>query len=1227
MARAWTEKQSLAISTRDRTLLVSAAAGSGKTATLTERIIRSILDDDNPIDISEMLIVTFTNAATGELKERIAAAVRSALAERPGDERLERQLHMLPSARISTIDAFCSDILRANCERVGVNPAYRIADEAEAELLAEGILDAMFGEIYDGAMPEVATAAELEQLSDCLTDTRSQDDLAAVVRMFYYSTTDTEAGVGTLRNLIEEYNTERFTSVEKTRFGAHVMRCAREYAEHYVSVISRLLREHEDTGDSKCDKRIAVLRTDLSYLNAMLGMEKYSELRELLRSIAFDNTPTLRGYEQLKVTTDLRRMMKEGCKRITEDFFEYSEDEWRSTYGELYRILSVLVRVVEKFHDMFRAEKLRLGVCEYSDVSRYTYECLWQNGERTDVAIAEADKYRAVYVDEYQDVNAVQHKIFEAISTATNRFMVGDIKQSIYGFRSADPTIFAAMKTSYPALGEEGDYPAASIFMSDNFRCDEGIIDFVNGIFDNLFSVLSESIGFVREDRLCYRKQHDGSAPEYFKPRLCLVPRSRSEDADVEDEDGCEAEALLVAEKIDELLRCGRLDNGKPVRPGDIAIIMRNAKGKDKKYAAALHSLDIPCAVADTTSFFLNPEILLTMSLLNVIDNPRRDVYLAAALCSPIFSFTADELAALGKVGESTLYDSLVKYVEDNPDFEKGQTFLSWLLRYRIYSEGVAVDVLINRIYRDTGLMSLASRGGGREYLLRFYEHARRFEASAFRGLYNFINYVNGVIDRGNSFDKREAVLEGDTVKIITAHSSKGLEFPIVFYVGTEQAMKRAKDERDRLVYESRFGIAMYLRSENGLSLVENPTKKIVLDYRLRQKIEEEARVLYVILTRAREQLYIVGKARGDLDKYRSQVELVREMLDPYTVYGIKSYTDMITYSSGIEIATPEELVPDMSERLRVMLGVGATDTENEISGEAVFDVPDELPDELRPTDEPARVELSEAGEENGAVYIDGERLSDLLLDRFTFKYPYAELAELPEKLSVSRLYPEILDPSDGEAQALDSDESKERFTKMGRLPAFATGSDETESAKRGIATHLLFQFCDFERLRDEGAQAELHRLKEKKYISERDAERVRIKEVEMFRSSRLFRDILAARRIYRELRFNTRLPAHIFTTDTELAERLWGREILVQGVIDCLYEDNEGNLHLIDYKTDRLRYEERQNPDLAESRLFEAHSLQLSYYSMAVERMFGKAPVTVEVYSLHLGRTVNVKR
>lgn len=1212
--RSWTAGQKAAINTRDRTLLVSAAAGSGKTATLTERIIRSILDENDPINIEEMLIVTYTRAAVGELRERIGKAVKSAIKERPEDERLERQLHMLPSARISTIDAFCADILRANAERVGITPSFRVPDSAEAQLLGENILDGLLESIYEGRAQEVATPAELDALTDCLAQARKQNELPAIIRRIYSSTLNSLDGVGSIGALISEYDPNRFEGVESTGFGRYIMTRLGELTSHYRKIFRQMRDEITGIADPKHAKIIDMIDDALLLLETLLAKESYEDVRSFLSGYEFKKAAPVSKKDALPPVSAVRKAFKEEITKMRDDFFRHPEDEWRIAYAGLYRQFDVLYRVIREFDRLFRQEKIRRGMCEFSDVERYTYECLWQNGEKTDVAKEQAKLYRAVYIDEYQDVNSLQNKIFEAISTETNRFMVGDIKQSIYEFRSANPTIFADMKKSFAPLGTEADYPAASIFMSDNFRCDEGVIDFVNDIFDRLFYYLRDSIGYVEEDRLTFSKVYEHPKPEYRYPEICLVPTiPPSDPRSVLVKEQADLVPEVVARKIKELLDEGYLDNGEKIQPRHIAIIMRKVKGRGERYARELKKLGIPAALAENERFFINSDVLLVLCLLNSIDNPHKDVYLAGLMCSPIYGFTLGEVALIRKLAPAdSLYDSLGKYAEESEDGERVKKFLEKLAYYRLLSEGIPTDKLLMKLYHETGLLALSSmKKESKDNLMLLYEHARKFESGSFKGLYNFISYINQLTGRESDFDKREAPTECDAVRIITAHGSKGLEYPVVFFAGGTSSFNQSTDasEPPRFEYEEDFGLGMFLRTDSGLALVRNSTKNIIKDYRHRKKIEEEARVLYVILTRARERLYVVGQVKSDLEGFLAECEARREYMSEYSVYNIPSLFRMILEMKDFETKTPTEFLKEPP--------LVYTDEAYEAIGNAEVT-------ELKKAEETLDPSMDVVVDSYDSAELERE-----LRARFDFKYPSEHLTRLPGKLSVSRLYPEILDGSDehavkledGEAETTEStDEEKRRY-----LPRFRAPDPSSLSAERGIATHMLLQFCDLDRLRRNGARAELKILRDKGFLSEKDASLVRIREADAFAHSRLIEDMLSADRLYREFRFNVKLPAEDFTQDPEQRLLYKGEHVLVQGVIDCLYVDSDGDYHLIDYKTDRLTPEEKADKALAQAKLKAAHSLQLSYYAKAVELMFGKYPKTIEVYSLPLADTLDV--
>ena len=1212
--RSWTDSQLAAINTRDRTLLVSAAAGSGKTATLTERIISSILDEQNPVNIEEMLIVTYTRAAVGELRERISKAVKKAIKERPEDTRLEKQLYMLPSAKISTIDAFCADILRANAERVGINPGFRVPDGAEAQLLAENILDGLLDAIYEGHAMDVATPKELDALTDCLAQARKQSDLPAIIHMIYSSTLNSLEGVDSIGALVGEFAPDRFTGVEDTGFGKYILARLSDLIGHYRRVFGEIKREIEDVGDPKHAKIIDMIKDALSLIDLLASKTSYDDIRAVLVDYEFKKAASVSKKDALPPISLIRKSFKEEITKMRDDFFRHSGEEWRIAYSGLYRQFDVLYRVVREFDRLFRQEKIRRGMCEFSDVERFTYECLWQNGEKTDVAREQSRLYKAVYIDEYQDVNSLQNKIFEAISSDSNRFMVGDIKQSIYEFRSANPRIFADMKKSFPPLGTEGDYPAASIFMSNNFRCDEGVIDFVNDIFDALFYHLRDSIGYVEDDRLKFSKIYDHEKPAYVYPEICLVPTIPPSDprATLVKEQS-ELVPEVVARKIKELIDEGRLDNGEKIQPRHIAIIMRKVKNKGEKYARALAKLGIPAALAENERFFINSDVLLVLCLLNSIDNPHKDVYLAGLMCSPIYGFKLGEIAVMRKLCPAdTLYDSIVKYSEEGEDGERVKKFIEKLTYYRLLSEGMPTDKLLMKLYHETGLLALSSnKKESKDNLMLLYEHARKYESGSFKGLYNFISYINQLTGRESDFDKREAPGECDAVRIITAHGSKGLEYPIVFFAGGTSSFNQSLDasEPPRFEYEEGFGMGMFLRTDSGLALVRNSTKNVIKDYRHRKKIEEEARVLYVILTRARERLYVVGQVKANTEEFDAEIAAAREYMSEYSVYNISSLLKMILTMKDFKTQTPTEFLKEpplvYTDKAYEMLEAGS-----DIDEAKTEDVTTENTDEIT-VDE-----------------VSAEELEEILRERFEYAYPHAHLTRLPGKLSVSRLYPEILDGSDEFSVKLDAGEEKDETEpeeKRSYLPKFRAPDARSLSAERGIATHMLLQFCDLERMVTRGAKEELAALKNAGFLSETDAELVRLKEADGFAKSALIRDMLAAKKLYREFRFNVKLPASDFTTEEELRSLYKQEYVLVQGVIDCLYEDENGDLHLIDYKTDRLTPEEKADKELARKKMHDKHSLQLSYYAKAVELMFGKYPKTIEVYSLPLGTTLDV--
>ena len=1206
MAHSFTKEQQAAIDTRDKTLLVSAAAGSGKTATLTQRIIASLLDEDNPADISELLIVTFTNAAVGELKERIGKAIRDRLAEDPQNRRLQRQLLLLPSATICTIDAFCNEVLRDNTGAVGIPPNYRIADAAEAELLGGAVCESLIASAYEGDLAEEIAPQAFAELCDALTRVKADSALASIFLGLYRKCETHERGVYSLRDLQKEYDPRGYTTAERTRLGAYSMKLTAEMASHYAVALQRLLASFPLEGKEAVALH-AILSEEQYRLYHLSKLQAYAEMRETLGSFSFARQPSVRGEAKTEIIESAIRLRKEYKAAIDsyyKKFFLYTPEQYKELYTNLYKYTDILCVFLEKFDFLFREEKARRGLCEYADIERYAYRCLWDGDQPSAYARELSERYSAVYIDEYQDVNRLQNLVFEAVSRPNNRFMVGDIKQSIYSFRSADPTIFAEMKNTFPPLEMAGRSHTASIFMSQNFRCDEGVVDFVNRIFDTVFGHLGQSIGYVPEDRLCFSKLAPVGS---HYPQITLVSAvgNADEAADaggeesVEEEelpDAVEAEARAVGKKILALLSGEKKNDGTPIRPGDIAVIFRALRSKAPIYTRVFASMGIDCSVGDEKSLLLAPEVLLCLCLLNSIDNPHRDIYLAGLMCSPLYGFTADDLVRYRRAEKErgqSLFSVLEDYAAEHPEDAALSAFLASLARYQLMAEGMRVDALLTKLYAESSLLSLASKNGGRDNLLLLKDYAVRYEAGGFSGLYSFIHYINSLLEKRADFDsKRPSSADENRVQLITVHASKGLEYPVCFLAGCGSELR--DKENGPFAYVEGFGLAFRLRDCSGLSLVESPAVNALLSKRFEKSFEEELRILYVALTRARERLYLFGTVgRSDAEEYLARVREQIPHLDAYSLRRMHSFLKIVLASS-----TKAEVRIETAE------------------GNCL----------VQP----------EALAETAAVpVLVSEDAVEAFVSRFTYTYAHEALASVPRKLSVSALTPTALDGVLREQEVSEEiprfyaereAASEQETSSAPTLPRFMTGRREEESARRGIATHLFLQFCDFSALRNLGAEAELARLIREKFISEEDGARVRFKEIEKFRSSRLLCEILSAKQLHREMRFHARMPAVLFTENEQRRAALSSHRILVQGVIDCLFEDEKGDLTLVDYKTDRLPREALHDAALAAEILSKKHREQLSYYAVAVEQMFGKRPKYIRVYSLHLGDTVEIE-
>ncbi len=1190
----YTPAQQAAIDSRGATLLVSAAAGSGKTFTLTKRIIDRITKDTPPADISRLLIVTFTRAAAADLKTKISKAISDALAKDPTNHRLASQLMLLGSAHISTIDSFYYDILKNNFSKLSLPGNLRIADTAEMTLLCRSVMEDTIDEFYEDA--------DFEDFVDHFADVRSTDRIADIFLGIYEDLLSYREGV----DLLSHYEARLTESVDldflKTPYG----KAALSEITATLTYIKNNLLAAEAYFEN--DERLSVAylpafrhdRLCAEKVLELVDLEKYEEARMALNDHEFLPLKSVKNKDEYTQRLhEMRNKAKDLLKKLKDEFFAFSQEEISEHMVASAHVCHETHRFLSAFDKKLAKEKNTRGICAFSDIRRFVMQLIVdENGEPTPLALDLREQFDEIYIDEYQDTDEVQDLIFRSIAKDNNRFMVGDIKQSIYSFRGAEPSIFAGYKRTMPPLGGKGNQ--FSIFMSNNFRCDENIIRFSNLVSSYLFRNCGESIEYSKEDDLIFSKKKPSE--DYVSPKVVLaitgLKQDKTEDEEEQKKPRENAEAIYIVNEIGRLLREEKKADGSPITPGDIAILMRGKRDM-AELIEMLQVSGIPACNTEENNFFENPDVLLVLSLLSTIDNPQKDVSLAGALCSPFYGFTLEDLVILRKYGTHavSLYDAVKAYADAEEDAlaVKCREFLVSLSYWRNQARALPVDKLLRKLYREWAILSM--QNAEESNLLRLYEYARGFESGSFRGLYGFIRYINEIIESGTKLSDSSGSASVDAVQLMTIHHSKGLEFPVCFIYGTSKSFNNTF-KREKIQFEPSVGIGFYLHDQSGLGYYDTTIRQAVINQKSRLGREEEMRILYVAMTRARERLYVTAQTK----KYDAKWEDAQNLAEFGKAFGIikaNSYLDWILAA----IAEAGERSP-LTDCLTVKL---IHEGELTVS-----------PHAWKPH---APVCANDDG-----TQID-EGILKMLETRFSFAYPFEHISDLPAKLSVSKLYPAALDEED-ETVIPDNVEDADfdaLLDEQFRLPARLVTDHKITAAERGTATHTFLQFCDFDHVTRFGVREELARLSALRFITPEMAETVNVKQLEDFFAGELFARIKKARRVWREQRFNLFLPAADFTENKEKAALLEGETIAVQGVIDLFFEDEDGNIVLCDYKTDYLTREELAEPPLAADKLEKRHGLQLSYYAKALEAMMGRAPSEVLIYSLPLADSVKV--
>ena len=1256
-----TPAQSCAMDLTGRDILVSAAAGSGKTATLTQRIINSLVNpnEDERGDISRMLIVTFTRAAAAELRSRISAELSRVIAAGDSDGApradrayLHKQLLSLGSAQICTIDSFYQQTVRANFERLGLPAAFRLADEVELAPLKEQILDRLIDHHYaSSAKAEPDPDAPLDQLSgnafalamDNLLANRDRGDTANVLLTLFNKLLSFPEELELLQKGADRLSRQLALPLTQTDEGRVVV----EHLLQRLSAIRAKLADaieqwHLDTYTET--NYVPAAAEDLNTIDQIIA-DLLAGLWDSARERAQNYTPIGFGQKGKKnpdppfdadALVAIRKNAKDTLTELAKGEMEYSEEEYRArmlrtatTQRMLYALLSDYDRTVTE-------EKKRRGMLEFSDIRRYMLRLLEdENGNATDVARSLASRFDAVYIDEYQDVDAVQDRIFALVGAGGKRFMVGDIKQSIYAFRGSDPSLFAGYRKVFPTVKTVDD-PALSpsgncIFMSENFRCDETVIDATNSICGYIFEACPDSLAYhAEEDDLTFAKKvNEGYLPTPVQLTVLETPSARVKDTDPKT--ALRAEAVAIAEEIVRLLHSGKtLANGQPIRAGDIAVLMRSM-GMAGDLVKALRAYNIDSSYAPRENLAAHPHMTMMVDLLSVIDNPHDDVPLMGLFgCEGSPIPLTDVLSARGETKKSSsLYDDLCAAAEDGSSVAWSEdtrramrSFCEHLARWRALAATLPVDRLLRKLYTEPFLAPLINTPA----LVALYDHARNYQNASFCGLYQFLQYFRRLLDSPDGLSIAGLKENNDAVQIMSIHKSKGLEFPVVFVCNCSKKFNE-RDQKATIIFDRHLGAATQLFNPDTAAQESSLTRRAIAHCIDERATEEEMRLLYVAMTRARERLYLTAQlSQSHFDTVRKRAATPTRG-NRYATLSVNNYLDWIL--SGIY--APDATIPEDRVKLTVL-------------NKDLYTHPHPIGEVLASSLLTETVDETEPTKVTTAASADEQFYRAILARHASYVDPRALLRTLPTKAAASKLRVAMLDGrwlaeefgGDAEGAKARTEETvlsdtetsiRRRIELMqGRRPAFdellAEGERATP-AERGTATHLFLQYCDVKRLARIGVEGEITRLVEDGFLTKRAADALRRDQLDAFRASDLFTLLTKPDvRVWRELHFDRFIPYRTLTRDAALAERLEDYTLYVQGSIDLLVEESDGTLWLFDYKTDRIRDGGEEG---VREQLLGDHADQLRIYAEAVGGLFGRRPDHISIYSLPLGQSVEL--
>ena len=1218
----WTKEQKQAIEEKGSNILVAAAAGSGKTAVLVERIIKKVLEDG--IDIDKLLVVTFTNAAAAEMRERVLDAIYKKLDDNPNSEKLLRQITLLNKASICTIDSFCLDVVRNNFyELENLSPNFRIADTTEIELLKQEVIEDLFERKYE------EENEDFTKLIHTYTSYKDDTPLKDLILKIYNYIQSNPFPEKWLREKIEMFNIgeDLDKDFSKTIWGKVLLE---EIKEDLIDAIASLESARKLLYDNKdLEGYLKIIEADIDMLNNLkANLNNWDNAYEINKVLEFIKWSGKRiDSKEKEEAKNIRDSVKDNLKVLNNVLVCDSKTANRDIF-DMYNILLKLENIILEFGEEFSKRKRDKNIVDFQDVEHFALKILIKEkeGKIEDTLVAKKyqEKYEEIAIDEYQDSNLVQEYILNSVSRKNNIFMVGDVKQSIYKFRQAMPELFISKYKTYKNKEDKKEEDNLKIQLFKNFRSRENILYFTNLIFQDIMSDGLGDINYNEDEYLNLGADYKESKEnlnteidiidllENEKENLKESYKENEENSEDERIEDVELEARFVANKIKELIDNKfqvwdrKKEKYRDISYKDIVILLRSTSNIASVYEQELLNLDLPVFSDSSQEYLESIEIETIMNLLRIIDNPMQDIPLVSVMRSYIGKFTDNDLV---KIRLSDKYDNFYTCMEkaivdvDSELKEKIKSFFDNLDMWRKEQEYLSLDELIWKIYGDTGYYNycgLMPNGVLRQANLKMlFQKAKEYESSNFKGLYNFINFIDKI--KTSSGDMGSAKLIGendDVVRIMSIHKSKGLEFPVVFLSSTGKQFNLNDLKEDVLLHQDMGIGAKYIDYDMQIKY-DTLSKRAIKDKILTETLSEEMRILYVALTRAKEKLFITGISKDikkELEKIEKNIERYEKQdnkINPILIKKCKKYLEWILYVYQYEKNFCKDKINfNIYKKKELLTKFKKVDNEE-------IDVFKEL-------------------EEKAKAY--NNDLSDI---KKILEYKYKNILDttIPTKTSVTALK-ELSNKNDYEEknnnvkiENKEIEEKEEQKEISFKEPNFLKNGKEEKitASKKGSLIHLCLQKLDINIDYDLAKITNLlDELEMKKIITSKEKEVINVNKILEFTKSKIWKELKTAKKIEKEKPFYINIKAKdIYNKETD-------ENILVQGIIDLYYIDKDNNINLVDYKTD---YIENGN----EIELVNRYKEQLYLYKKALEQVYKKEVKNTYIYSVYLNKEIQI--